>query len=82
MVEDEDVSLKLPAGHWTLTGRHHHHPLPYLVPTHLNTVEPPIMDTPNKGHNRKKPLYKGHTKVSKVHFPIILVTSEERTTSL
>ena len=23
------------------------------------TVEPPIKDTPNGGHNRKKPLYKG-----------------------
>ena len=35
MMEDENVSLKLPAGHGVLAGCQHHHPLPDLVPPHL-----------------------------------------------
>ena len=46
--------------------------VPVCIVSEVNTVEPPIKDTPNKGHNRKKPLYKGHFNVPKVHFPIIL----------
>ena len=37
VVEDEDVSLKLPASHRGLTSGQHHHTLPDLVPTHLYT---------------------------------------------
>ena len=42
------------------------------------TVEPP-----NKGHNRKKPLYKGPTgpKISHYYYNNTFLTSEERTTS-
>ena len=43
--------------------------LDYL--SQYTTVEPPIKDTPNKGHNRKNLSIK--FKVPKVHFPIILI---------
>ena len=35
VVQDQDVSLKLPAGHGVLTEGQHHHPLPDLVTADL-----------------------------------------------
>ena len=39
VVENQDVSLKLPAGHWVLSGGQHHHALPDLVPPDLKKME-------------------------------------------
>ena len=43
-------------------------------------MKPPIKDTPNKGHNRKKTLYKGHTLGPKV--PLSYYTSLRRENDL
>ena len=58
----------------------------YIQFAHIWNITPYVLysgtsdkkDTPNKGHNRKKPLYKGHTLRSTF---LYILTSEESATS-